>query len=186
MIGKLNVAFGFLYLVATAGLGPYMVNQFGPVVDAGAKKQTVVSKLQLAVDAGFESEETLAPMKADEIAKLNSRSILALNTFANSRVPIETMKAGPHAHGNLEALLNIVVGVVLCFLAVPVLLKHIICWTFIAGALLHSGALYLRAFDVAWAGKLLGTGIGPVLILAGLALAGIAAAIGFKGEIVKD
>lgn len=186
MIGRINIAFGFLYLVATAGLGPYMVNQFGPVVDAGAKKQAIVSKLQLVADAGFESEETLAPIKAEELAKLNSRAILALNTQANAQAPIDSLKSGPHAHGNLEALLNIVVGVVLCFLAVPVLFKHVICWTFIAGALLHSGMLYLRAFDVAWAGNILGTGIGPVLVLAGLALAGIAAAIGFKGEIVKD
>lgn len=186
MIGKINIVFGFLYLVATAGLGPYMVNQFGPVVDAGAKKQAVVSQLQLAADAGFESEETLAPMTADEISRLNSHSILALNTYANSQIPIDSMKAGPHAHGNLEALLNIVVGVVLCFLAVPVLLKHVISWTFIIGTLLHSGLLYLRAFDIAWAGKLLAVGIGPVLILAGLALAGIAAAIGFRAEIVKD
>ncbi|MCK4950725.1 MAG: hypothetical protein KAS48_02825, partial [Gammaproteobacteria bacterium] len=51
---------------------------------------------------------------------------------------------------------------------------------------LHSGMLYLRAFDIAWAGKLLGLGVGPILILVGLLLAGISAAIWFRGSIVSD
>jgi len=53
--------------------------------------------------------------------------------------------------------------------------------------LLHSGMLYLgRVFDMAWADSLLGSGIGPVMILVALLLTGIAAAIGFRGEMVKD
>jgi len=52
---------------------------------------------------------------------------------------------------------------------------------------MHSGMMYLGiVFELSFAAKLLGTGIGPVLILLGLLLTGIAAAMGFKGELVKD
>jgi hypothetical protein len=47
--------------------------------------------------------------------------------------------------------------------------------------------LYLgRVFDMAWADSLLGFGIGPGMILAALLLTGIAAAMGLRGEIIKD
>lgn len=75
----------------------------------------------------------------------------------------------------------------LCFLAVPILFKELISWLFIVGTLLHSGLLYLTAvFSLPWAGQLLGFGIGPILLLIGLLLAGIAAAIGFRGVPVVD
>ncbi|WP_455234170.1 hypothetical protein, partial [Thiogranum longum] len=97
------------------------------------------------------------------------------------------IKGGPHAHGNLEALLNIAAGVVLCFLAIGKGFKQLISWIFILGAILHSGVLYLGiVFNQAWAMKLLGFGVGPILILLGLLLIGIATAIGFRGEIVRD
>lgn len=186
MIGRINIAFGFLYLVLTAALGPYMITQFDGVRDAMGEKQAAVGKLQLVADSGFENQETLEPLTGEEIAKINAKALLALNKQINARAPIDTIKAGPHAHGNLEALLNIVVGVVLCFLAVPVWLKWTLSGMFIVGTLMHSGLLYLRFLEVAWAGTLLGTGIGPVLILAGLGLAGVLAAIGFTGRIVSD
>jgi len=186
MIGRINVAFGFLYLVLTAALGPYMVQQFDGVRDAMGEKQAAVGKLQLVADSGFENQETLEPMTGEEIAKLTAKSLLAINKQINAEAPIDSIKGGPHAHGNLEALLNIAVGVVLCFLAVPVWLKWTLSGMFIIGTLMHSGLLYLRFLEMPWAGKLLGTGIGPVLILAGLALAGVCAAIGFKGQIVSD
>jgi hypothetical protein len=46
--------------------------------------------------------------------------------------------------------------------------------------------IFERVFMMSWAGTLLQTGIGPVLILAGLLSMGILAFIGFKGELVKD
>jgi hypothetical protein len=47
--------------------------------------------------------------------------------------------------------------------------------------------LYLeRVFDQAWAATILGTGIGPLMILAGLLLTGIVAIKGFNGEVVRD
>ncbi|NIP72127.1 MAG: hypothetical protein GWO16_03440 [Gammaproteobacteria bacterium] len=184
MIGTKNIAFGFLYLVLTAALGPYMVtNMFPDYFEAQQARQSAVGELQSLQMSNFERD--LEPLGADEIARTNTRAILRLSGQVNTRAAIDEMK-GAHAHGNLEAVLNILAGFALCFMAAPVLLKHAISWIFIAGALLHSGALYLRAFGVGWAGSVLGTGIGPLLILLGLLLAGVAAAVWFRGETVRD
>jgi len=102
-----------------------------------------------------------------------------MNAVSAQEFAIDYIKGGPHAHGNLEALLNIAVGLTLGFLAVGTLFKQIISWCFILGTLFHSGLLYLeRVFQLEWAGSLLGTGIGPVLLLVGLLLTGVAAATG--------
>ena len=70
------------------------------------------------------------------------------------------------------------------FIAVAPLFKQVISWIFIAGAILHSGMLYLLNFGFGWAGNLLP--IGPWVVLAGLLLIGIAALVGFRSEVVKD
>lgn len=179
MIGKKNIVFGLLYLVLTAALGPYMVTQFDAVQQAQSEKQQALGRLEQFAANNF--EEDLAPMSAEQIAKANTQAMLALNKQLNARAPIDAIKGGPHAHGNLEALLNVVVGLVLGLLAVSVLFKQIISWIFIAGTLLHSGMLYLAVvFNFGWAGTVLGTGIGPALILLGLLLAGVASFMGLK------
>lgn len=185
MIGKKNIVFGFLYLVLTAALGPYMVVEMLPSVsDAQQVKQQDVGRLQLLADNDFEDENTMAPIAADELAKANAKGILALNLLVNASAPLDSMKGGPHAHGNLEAVLNILAGLVLCFLAAPALLKQLVSWLFIAGALLHSGSLYLLSFGQAWAGSLLQ--LGPWLVLLALLLAGISSLIWLQSEPVRD
>lgn len=183
MIGKKNIVFGFLYLVLTAALGPYMVVKLLPDVGiAQAEKQAKVGRLQDLKLNQF--EENLEPLSAEQIAKANTDGILAINKLLNSNMPIDDVKGGPHAHGNLEALLNIAAGLVLCFIAAGRIFKQIISWTFIAAALLHSGSLYLLNLGQGWALNLLP--IGPWLVLLGLLLIGIAALIGFRGEVVRD
>lgn len=189
MIGKKNVVFGFFYLVLTASLGPYMIlKHYDDVASSEAAKQQKVGALQQARDSGYEVD--LEKMNAEQIAKANADALLALSARLNSRMPIDEIKGGPHSHGNLEAMLNILVGVVLCFLAAPVALKQAISWLFIVGALGHSGLLYLAvAVQLPWAGDLLGGWfgyIGPSLILIGLLLTGIATVMGFNGSLVKD
>lgn len=189
MIGKKNIVFGFLYLVLTAALGPMMIfKYFGDVDAAETAKQQKVGALQQAVESGFEVD--LEPMTATQIAKTNSQAILALSARFNSQAPIEAIKSGPHTHGNLEALLNIAVGFLLCFLAIHRNFKQAISWIFIIGAVLHSGLLYLAvALEFPWAVSLLNSPlapVGPVLILIGLALAGVAAILGFRGTVETD
>jgi len=184
MTGKCNIVFGFLYLVLTAALGPVMVNNLPDVNAAGASKQAAMAPLQLAADSDFENQETLEPMTADEIARANSKALLALNTQLNAQLPNTAIKGGPHAHGNLEALLNIAVGVVLLMLTIGTRFKQVISFLFIVGTLLHSGVLYLGVvFSMGWAFTVLGTGIGPVMILAGLLLAGVASIMGIKDKV---
>jgi len=185
MIGKKNIVFGFLYLVFTAALGPYMIKTMFPDVgQAEQAKQAALAPLQQLAQDNFEKD--LEPVGPDALSKANTKGILALNQLSNAEAPIDDMKGGPHAHGNLESLLNIAAGLVLCLMAGPALVKQLISWVFILGALLHSGMLYLRAFDVAWAGKVLNTGAGPVLVLLGFVLLGLAAAVWFRGEPVRD
>jgi len=185
MIGKKNVVFGFLYLVLTAALGIVMVDMYEDFGKAALEKQTSVGRLQQLKENNFEEE--LEPLNARQIAMANTDGILSLNKLGNTEMSIDSIKGGAHAHGNLEALLNIAAGLALCFIAVASWLKQLISWLFVIGTLLHSGMLYLgRVFDMTWADSLLGTGIGPVMILVALLLTGIAAAMGFRGEVVKD
>lgn len=185
MIGKKNIVFGFIYLVFTASLGPYMIVEYFPDVgNATQVKQRDVGALQQMAGSEFDNPQTMEPMSALEIAKANTKGILALSLVDNASAPIDDIKGGPHAHGNLEALLNIAAGLVLAFLAAPALIKQIISWVFILGAVLHSGMLYLRLFEVEFAGKLLIAG--PWVVLLGFLLIGIASAIWLKPEVVRD
>jgi hypothetical protein len=186
MIGKKNIVFGFLYLVVTAALGPYMVKAVFPdIATAETTRRDNMAKLQLMVSNGFEAD--LEPLSAEEVARRNTGAILALNSQLGMQEKLDAIKGGPHAHGNLEALLNIAAGLCLGFIAVAPLLKRIISGLFLLGALLHSGMLYLAiVFDLPWAGQVLSTGIGPVMLLAGLLLTGVAAAIGFRGQPVDS
>lgn len=180
MIGKKNIVFGFLYLVLTAALGPYMIVNYLPKAGkAEAAAQEQMQTLHDAVDMKSSGEE-LAQKSAD--------AVLAMNAANVAEEPIHAIKGGPHAHGNLEALLNIVIGLVLAFVAVPAALKQVISWVFIAGAVLHSGILYLATFQVGFAKAWLmspAASFGPVLILVGLLLAGVAAALGYRGTFEK-
>lgn len=189
MVGKKNIVFGFIYLVFTAALGPYIiVSYYDDIGTAEANKQQKVGFIQQAASDGFSID--LEPMTADQIAKANTGAILALSAKLNAQAPVNAIKGGPHAHGNLEALLNIAVGFLLCFLAVHKKVKQTISWVFISGTVMHSGLLYLSTgLDLGWANALMASPvayIGPVLILLGLLFAGVAAALGFRGTIEPD
>ncbi|MDH5471542.1 MAG: hypothetical protein OEY87_05255 [Gammaproteobacteria bacterium] len=179
MIGKKNIVFGFLYLVVTAALGPVMVTMYDDYYTAIDEKQQLVGRLQALQQNQF--EEDLETLSAEQIARANTDGILSLNKILNIENSIDSIKGGAHAHGNLEALLNIIIGVVLGYLLVASWLKQLISWLFITGAIMHSGMLYVsRIFESTWAESILNTGIGPICLLSGLLLAGIASAIGYQ------
>ena len=188
MVGKINIVFGFLFLATTAVLGPLMVNMYEDWGVANGEKQVVVGALQQFKAGGYaEDPETLEDLTAKQLAIANSKAILAMNKVGAVESDIDFIKGGPHAHGNLEALLNIVVGFALCFIAAPLRMKQAVSGMFIVGTLMHSGLLYIeRVFEMPWASTLLNTGIGPILILLGLVLMGVMAAKWFTGELVRD
>jgi hypothetical protein len=174
MGGKKNVVFGLFYLVLTALLGPYMITTyFGPLQEATTAHKAAVGELTSAVEAGVEGQ----------VLRAQTDAILTLDRQRAAAEPIEDIKGGPHAHGNLEALLNIVVGIVLGFLVVGPAWKEAISWLFIGGTVLHSGMLYLgTVLGQGWAWGVLGTGAGPMMLLAGLLVAGAASLKGFEAR----
>lgn len=189
MIGKKNIVFGFFYLVLTASLGPYMILKLYPEIAASEDvKQERLGALQQTQASNYEVD--LTKMSAEQIATASADAVLALSARLNAKEPVDAIKSGPHAHGNLEALLNIAVGILLAFLAVPVVFKQAISWIFIAGTLLHSGVLFLAAaLQLPFAAKLLASPLapaGPFLILLGLLLAGVATVMGYQATPVRD
>jgi hypothetical protein len=185
MIGKKNIVFGFIFLTFTAALGGLMVNMYKDYGVAAQEKQASVGRLSQLKTDGF--EENLEPLTAKQIAMANTSGILSINKMNNIQSSINAIKGGPHTHGNLESLLNIVAGFILCFVSIAAWQKQMISWGFILGAVFHSGMMYLeRVFDIAWAGRVVASGVGPVLILVSLFAMGIAVAVGFKSEMVKD
>jgi hypothetical protein len=188
-MSRLNIAFGFIFLALSAALGPYMLVKLHPTAaQAQEGRVTATGRLAEVAAANYDDPETLAPITADKLGRLVADAVLAINRENNARAPIDAVRTGPHVHGNLEALLNIVVGVVMLFVSCRrAWMKPVIGWLFILGTLLHSGMLYLAVvFEQGWAGQVLATGAGPVMILLGLVLAGLATAIGFRGEIVRE
>lgn len=178
MEGKKNIVFGLIYFVATAALGMVMSsNLAGPVAEATAEKSEKFSDLEQQIQSEF--------MMADEPAIVTGEALMALNNSLNvEEENVNSIKGGPHAHGNLESMANIVIGILLMFLAVPSVLKQVISWLFLIAAVFHSGMLYLGViFDQAWAMTVLGTGIGPIALLAGLLIAGIAALVGLRPQV---
>lgn len=191
MIGKKNIVFGFFYLVLTAALGPVMiVNYSGAVASAQAQRHEKVGALQQSAASDYVDSSTLDTMTPTQIAKQDAAAILSISAVMNAQAPIDAIKGGPHTHGNLESVLNILVGLMLCFVAAAKWFKQVVSWVFIIGALGHSGLLYLAiGLHLPWAGGLLTSWvayIGPSLILIGLFLAGVAATMGFKGQLITD
>ncbi len=185
MIGQKNIAFGFIYLVFTASLGIVMVDKYEGFGKVAQEKQVSVGRLQALKGSDFEEE--LEPLSAMQIAKANTAGILGINKLNNTEAEIDAIKGGPHAHGNLESVLNIIVGLTLCFIAAAAWLKQLISWLFIIGTLMHSGMLYLgTVFGFSWAFTLLDTGIGPFAILAGLLLMGVVSIKNFSSKMVID
>ena len=185
MIGRKNIVFGFIFLAFTASLGAMMVKMYEDYGIAAGEKQISLGRLSQLKTAGFEEE--LEPLNAKQIAMANTDGILSMSKLSNLEFGIDYIKGGPHAHGNLEALLNIVAGFVLCFVSIAVWKKQLLSWGFILGTVLHSGMMLLdRVFGMAWAGQVVETGIGPIIILASLFLTGFAVAVGFSTDAVKD
>jgi len=155
---------------------------FPDIAGAENSRRENMAALQLMASNGFEAD--LEPLSAEQIARRNTAALLALNSQLNLQAKLDAIKGGPHAHGNLEALLNIAAGLCLGFLAVAPLLKRLISGLFLLGTLLHSGMLYLTVvFELPWAGQVLATGVGPVMLLTALLLTGVAAAVGYRGQL---
>jgi hypothetical protein len=83
-----------------------------------------------------------------------------------------------HVHGNLESLLNIVIGYILCHLEVPAGLAGIVSILLLVAAIFHSGMLYLTGLGLEAAVNL--APIGALSLIAAMAMMAYLVAIGFK------
>ena len=162
MNGKINIIFGFIYFAFTALLGPTML-----IPHFGITKQAM-DKAVHAVD------------KAKQEAQPSATAEALAGILDYLKVEKPSVK-GAHSHGNLEALLNIAVGIVLLSLAIPANFKALLSVLFLAGAVFHSGMLYLGGvFHQYWAFNL--TVIGAIAIIAGLVGMGIASIVGINKQ----
>jgi uncharacterized membrane protein YgdD (TMEM256/DUF423 family) len=162
MNGKINIIFGFIYFAFTALLGPTML-----IPHFGITKQAMDKAVQTVDKAKQEAQPSAT---ADALADI----------LDYLKVEKPSVK-GAHSHGNLEALLNIAVGVVLLSLAIPTNFKKLLSIIFLVGAVFHSGMLYLGGvFHLYWAYNF--TIIGAIAILAGLMGMGIASIIGINKQ----
>ncbi|MBI5038959.1 MAG: hypothetical protein HZC13_04255 [Nitrospirae bacterium] len=83
-----------------------------------------------------------------------------------------------HVHGNLESVLNIVVGYILCQLEVSAGLAGIVSILLLVAAIFHSGMLYLTGLGLGVAVNL--APIGALSLIAAMAMMAYLVAIGFK------
>lgn len=92
--------------------------------------------------------------------------------------PAHHLLGTAHAHGNLESVLNIVIGYILCHLEVPAGLAKIVSILLLVGAIFHSGMLYLTGLGLEAAVNL--APIGALSLITTMALMAYLTAIGFK------
>ena len=164
MNGKINIIFGFIYLAFTAVLGPtLLVPQLGKNAQSLDNTAALVEKVREGAQGDFKGAD-IAPAVVSIFDYMKTSKLSA---------------KGAHVHGNLEALLNIVAGLVLLTLAIPANFKTLLSIMFLVGAVFHSGMLYLGGvFHMYWAYNF--TVIGAIAIIVGLLGMGIASFIGIK------
>lgn len=188
---KLNIAFGFVLFIFSAGLGPFMVSQIMDQTssrnNALSEKLNALGKIQSYQENGFKDELDDKP-ELVKVGTVLANGIRTMNGEMDKLKEFAGIKTA-HAHGNLESVLNIVVGLVLLFMAAPAIVRMLISLLFIFGALFHSGLMYLVYYPPLgkpdWALSLFQTGIGPVLILLGLVSMAVASILWLKGPDIE-
>ena len=140
MVNK-NVLSGLLLFSISILIGPYLMGTFSDeqLMPALMKQFTEARELQGAL-AGFDeaTDDAARAAAADNVA------------VAAGKTAIEGLKAGQvedrwdnfkfsHAHGNLQGILNILVGLVLAQLVIAAKFREVISWLFIAGSWGHAG-----------------------------------------------
>ena len=92
--------------------------------------------------------------------------------------PLHELLGHAHSHGNLESVLNILIGYILCQLETSSGLLHAVSILLLIGAIFHSGILYLSGLGVGFALNL--APIGAISLVITMALMVYVIATGFK------
>ena len=94
--------------------------------------------------------------------------------------PLLELLSHAHSHGNLESVLNILIGYILCQLEASSGLLHAVSILLLIGAIFHSGMLYLSGLGVGLALNL--APIGAISLVITMALMVYVIAVGFKKQ----
>lgn len=92
--------------------------------------------------------------------------------------PLLELLSHAHSHGNLESVLNILVGYILCQLEASSWLLNAASILLLIGAIFHSGMLYISGLGVGFALNL--APIGAISLVITMALMVYVIAVGFK------
>ncbi|MFQ5534972.1 MAG: hypothetical protein ACE5EM_09155 [Sphingomonadales bacterium] len=164
---KRNIISGLLLFSLSVLIGPYLV-MFGGEQRSEARQElrTVIGQVSEAVTA---HEKASAAADADnagatsDLAAASGKFPLAWAAHAGANARWDGFKVA-HAHGNLEGVINIVIGLFLGLIAVGEGYRLAASWLLIAGSWLHGGALVLGNSGLFFMFKVLPLGA-PLLVL---------------------
>ncbi|WP_262693355.1 hypothetical protein [Kordiimonas aquimaris] len=181
---KQNIISGLLLFCISIVLGPYMMRGLQKEeaqVAANTELREAfgaLSAARKAADSQSTTEQTEAATPLD-VATARAATAHVNYAFAGFRKSHITMT---HAHGNLQGMFNILVGLFLARIAINRWQMQIISWGMIAGSWIMVGALMLgNMFGQRWAFQAIASG-GTVLILALFALTLAVIIKGFKED----
>lgn len=172
---KRNIISGLLLLFLAMMIGPYMIlaggDGRGDARDALAAAMTSLGEASAAYD-----ESTADAATAANLAARAAEAQLAQVAYDRARGARGSYKIA-HVHGNLEGVLNIVIGLFLGLIAVSEGYRLAASWLLIAGSWLHGGAHVLGNFglDFMFQGLTVGAALlvlGVLSVLVGVAWKG--------------
>jgi len=176
---KQNIISGLLLFCISIVIGPYMMRglqQEEAQVAANTELRAAFGALSAARKVNeAETQEDDEATPALDVATARAATAHVNYAFASFRKNHLKMT---HTHGNLQGMLNILVGLFLARIAINRWQMQIISWGMIAGSWIMVGSLFLgNVFGQRWAFQAIAPG-GTVLIIALFALT---AAVIFKG-----
>ena len=133
---KANIISGLLLFSISIFLGPYMMRGL-PGEEGQVKAQTELREAFGALAASRANTEGSAP----DLARATARATQAHLSYDFAGFRRQNISF-THAHGNLQGMLNILVGLFLAKLAVSRRIQLAVSWGFIAGSWIMVGALF--------------------------------------------
>ena len=159
---KRNIISGLLLLFLAMMLGPYMVFVGG---DARADARGALATAMTGLGEASAAYNGGTADAAGNLAASAANAQLAQAAYDRVSGARGSFKIA-HVHGNLEGVINIVVGLFLGLIAVSEGYRLAASWLLIAGSWLHGGALVLSNFGLEF--LRMGLTVGAALLVLGV------------------
>jgi len=150
MIAK-NVISGLLLFGLSILIGPYMMGSLKTELLAPALTAQFTQARALQGALGEYEGADIGDAKsvaADALAGEAGKAVIANIKMKQAEDRFDNFKFS-HAHGNLQGILNILMGLMLAQLAISVKFREVLSWLFILGSWGHAGFFILGNFLVA-------------------------------------